>query len=548
MNTSFFAKQLPLAFVAICFLFSSALTSAVAAQEGWQTATVLVRVSKSEQQVQRDQNLQKLIEEREAKALDQAAALQKEMQRDTGFIIQGTVENGINVEQVVQDLGKQITELKQKIAQDRRTTQRCKRALEAGQQACDEMIWTLSQSGEIGGPAAGLVENQTDKAPNRGDQAGNQNDAATAKIAETKARLEHAEMLKQFGPEHPSVKALERKIDQTDKASTPSGQADKANWALTALQSELELVSKQFGADHPLAKDLKSQIEILNESAKNRATGNTDGENQVSSQEQLKRLQAELQTVIESDSEKLAELSERFEELRRKILNQVEYERRIETLEKEAAQHNEFIRLAKQELTRLANEEVSQIDLAAVATSKQFLGKFAKKYISLFDGDDARLVATQLESAMIVKRDELGQPNVYQIKLKNESPLLAKGLIKLWVDELKFGIKANGAIERTKRSLVKLKKRQDETQARISALQGKKDGTDNSAKVTELQSELANLDDRIDRATEFVKQLQTQLPKVEFQVLESSWALAADEEQEYQGLQTEFPLLPDLED
>ena len=149
---------------------------------------------------------------------------------------------------------------------------------------------------------------------------------------------------------------------------------------------------------------------------------------------------------------------------------------------------------------------------------------------------------------MVVKRDELGQPNVYQIKLKNESPLLAKGLIKLWVDELEFGIKTNGAVERTKRSLVKLKKRQDETQTRISDLQGKKDGTDNSAKVTELQSELSNLDDRIQRATEFVERSRTQLPKIEFQVLESSWALAADEKQEYKGLRTELPLLPDLQD
>ena len=144
MIRSFFPRQLPLVLFAISFLLTSVLTSALFAQEGWQTATVLVRVSKSEQQVEREQKLQKTIKEREAKALNQAAALQKEMQKDTGFIIQGTVKNGINVDQVgVQDLGKQITELKQKIAQDKQTTQRCKRALEAGQEACVGLIWDI---------------------------------------------------------------------------------------------------------------------------------------------------------------------------------------------------------------------------------------------------------------------------------------------------------------------------------------------------------------------------------------------------------------------
>ena len=313
------------------------MTSALFAQEGWQTATVLVRVSKSEQQVEREQKLRKTIKEREAKALDQAAALQKEMQKDTGFIIQGT----INVDQVgVQDLGKQITELKQKIAQDKQTTERCKRALEAGQQACDEMIWTLSQSGEIGGPAAGLVENQTDKVPsredqkrevlvireliemsnqfgaddpqvkalqkeisrtdevpNRGDQAGNENDAATAKIAET---IEHAEMLQKYGADHPRVKALNKKINQTDKAPTSSGQEDKAKVEIRVAELRLKLaeVSRRRGKNHPMVKNLKTQIELLKESAKNQVAENADGENQVSSQEQLKRLQAKLQTGI----------------------------------------------------------------------------------------------------------------------------------------------------------------------------------------------------------------------------------------------------------
>ena len=136
---------------------------------------------------------------------------------------------------------------------------------------------------------------QTDEVPNRGDQAGNENDAATAKIAET---IEHAEMLQKYGADHPRVKALNKKINQTDKAPTSSGQEDKAKVEIRVAELRLKLaeVSRRRGKNHPMVKNLKTQIELLKESAKNQVAENADGENQVSSQEQLKRLQAKLQT------------------------------------------------------------------------------------------------------------------------------------------------------------------------------------------------------------------------------------------------------------
>ena len=571
MNTSFIRRQFPIALFAISCLLSSALTGALFAQEGWQTATLLVRVSKSEQQVQQEQQLQKSLEELQARAIEQPAVPQENMQDESAQIIN---LDGIKIHVgALNQHGKQMNELKQKIAQNKRMAERCKRALVVGQQACEELIWTLNQEGgfqagiennlasaAFAQALAGLqterdktsqqfgadhprvkslnkkiesleeaLKNQTGEAPNPGNQADKVDETLTALQSELDVVLER------FGPDHPIAKSLNQKIEeysknkkleeqlknQTDEVLNPGGQADNAKMIVAALRLELDEVKKRFGANHPRVKDLNSRIESWNDNSKKQVVENEDADKPHSAKEQVSRLRAKFQTEVELDSERLSKLSERSKEHAREVGDQV-------GIQKEFEQSNDIF--------------------LAVTTSRQFIEEFAKKYISLFDGDDAGLVATQLASQMFVKPDELGQPNVYQIKLNNKSALLGKGLIKLWVNELKSNLNSTGKVERIKSSLVELKKRREETRARISALEGETDETGNSAKLAELQRELSVFDERIHRATEFIQKSRSQRPQVKIQVLEASWTLTTDETKEYDKLRTQYPLLPELKD
>ena len=444
------------------------------------TATIYVAVLDDSSQGM--QQLQRLIDQNR---LD-IARIQNELQQLEN--VEGIPDDiHLNDESrlTIISLTKELTELQEKFASSSQAVTRSKAVLEQGNQAIDALVWTLEQMGEF------------DETPDQPKAIAELQQLAQLKRSE-------AELLAQFGADHPNLSGVREKIAKLEEmvADTAKGKnedGDDADREVTTSREKVQAYIKE--------KEAEKQATL----------------------KQLKVKEAEYN-----------QLMRQFERAAKSVEETEVFQNVLNDKKKELSS-----------LTKIKQDKIeaskSDFNLVAFANSPDFVRRFADKYKEAFKSDDLDALTVDLTERIVVEPDPLGQPYVYTVSFRHESELFSKAVLFLLAKEIERNIELNptpdsqgiGNIQGLEQSLA-------ETEGEIATLKtaADKENLQRALRKRELiQARIAHSR----KSFEMGQRANARNLKFEFHVLQSGWALKSDKDQnEYRQMRQENPELPEL--